>query len=46
MVGAAARQRDGTGCVLVWSAVGGPESFVYDDPTLPCRGKLALAAAG
>lgn len=46
VVGAAARQKDGTGCVLVWSAVGGPESFSYDDPALPCRGKLALAAAG
>jgi hypothetical protein len=45
VVGAAARQRQGTGCVLLWSTVGGPEAFSYDDPALPCEGEVALAAA-
>jgi hypothetical protein len=45
-VGVAARQPDGPDCLLVWSAVGGARSALVTDPNLPCRGQIALAAAG
>jgi hypothetical protein len=44
-VGVGARQPNGPNCLLLWTAVGGARSVAVNDPTLPCTGRVALAAA-